>query len=317
MRNVASAQRGQGRRQWTPAMGLFGRQSPPEGILRRSFDGRAFSGGPSSSCVGPFSNQSHSATTDAAASAEMQAASSTATQGPPRLFWVGMVPLLLVAVILGFRPTYFPEGRPATRKASSRAAPSSTFMGSALLLTQTILIARGNQKTDMPFGPYVPTFGLVVVVIGAYITYVSVANFASPTTTWGEMMLVSWQSGNHGPVCGAPRPRIALPNEPPSAQAVHVLRDDGRCLCRHGSDGATCSAPVRSYHCSGGGRPHIWLRSLHRASHPPGDAHRDCDPSSSLSVSRCSVIRFGDALSAGSASRVDPPASYETHTLLT
>lgn len=142
--------------------------------------------------------------TDAAANAETQAAPSTGTQGSPRLFWVGMVLLLIVVVILGFWPTYFGPlisgGAPGHPKGFVESAPvihghGLVFLGwMALLLTQTVLVARGNPQAHMRLGQYVATFGLVVVVIGSYITYVSLENFASPPTTWGEMMLVSWQS---------------------------------------------------------------------------------------------------------------------------
>lgn len=142
--------------------------------------------------------------TDTSFKTETQTDSTSRTRSGPRLFWVGMALLLIVVVILGFWPTYFGPllsgGAPGHPKGFVESAPvihvhGLVFLGwMALLLTQTVLVAIGTPQTHMRLGHYVATFGLVVVVIGAYITYASLENFASLSTTWGEMMLVSWQS---------------------------------------------------------------------------------------------------------------------------
>lgn len=122
----------------------------------------------------------------------------------PRLFWVGMVLLMIAVVILGFWPTYFglllsgePPGHPKGLVESSRVIHihGMVFLGwMALLLAQAGLVSRGRTRAHRLLGQYVATFGLLVVGVGAYITFVQLQNFASASTTWGELLLVAWPS---------------------------------------------------------------------------------------------------------------------------
>lgn len=139
--------------------------------------------------------------TDVAANAETQAAPSTEARSGPRLFWVGMVLLLIVVVILGFWPTYFgplfsgeavghPKSTTESWKIHMHGIVFLSWMG--LLLVQTVLIARGNPQTHMRLGQYLAIFGLVLVGVGAYITYTAFQFLEWESTTWGEFLLMAW-----------------------------------------------------------------------------------------------------------------------------
>ena len=130
-----------------------------------------------------------------------QTDSRSRTRSGPRLFWVGMVLLLIVVVILGFWPTYFgplfsgeavghPKSTTESWKIHMHGIVFLSWMG--LLLIQTVLIARGNPQTHMRLGQYLAIFGLVLVGIGAYITYTAFQFLEWESTTWGEFLLMAW-----------------------------------------------------------------------------------------------------------------------------
>lgn len=107
---------------------------------------------------------------------------SSEAEPSPRLFFVGMALLLTAIVFVGFWPTYFRSiflgQQPAefgrmeiTWQIHLHAAVFLTWM--ILLIVQTGLVARGRTRTHMQLGQYVAIFGLFVVLVGVYITFVS------------------------------------------------------------------------------------------------------------------------------------------------
>lgn len=100
----------------------------------------------------------------------------------PRLFYGGMALLLTAIVFAGFWPTYFDPllsgdvpGHPQGMIEISWPIHlhAAVFVGwMALLLAQAGLVARGKARTHMRFGQYGAAFGLLVILVGVFITFV-------------------------------------------------------------------------------------------------------------------------------------------------
>jgi len=123
----------------------------------------------------------------------------------PRFFWVGMAVFLIVIVFLGFGSTY---GRQLVLgKEISGAGVVETdwvihlhaavFVGwTALLLAQTILIARGQTQAHMRLGGYGGTaLAGALIGVGVLITAVQAqAGVSKGVFTWAEVPLLTMQS---------------------------------------------------------------------------------------------------------------------------
>lgn len=143
--------------------------------------------------------------TDAPSNAEAPRAPRKDVRSPPRLFWVGMAVFLIVIVFLGFGSTY---GRQLVLGLEISGAGvvetdwvihlhAAVFVGwTALLLAQTILVARGRTRMHMTVGGYGGTaLAVVLIVVGLLITYVHAqAAVSKGVFTWAEVPLRTMQS---------------------------------------------------------------------------------------------------------------------------
>lgn len=112
-------------------------------------------------------------------------------------FFVGMAIYLTVIVIVGFWPTYFgnlllghePADFGLVEISWEVHFHVSVFMAwMALLLTQTFLVARDNTKTHTKLGKYGFLFGIILIAVGLFMTFVQIeAAVAQNLITWSEV----------------------------------------------------------------------------------------------------------------------------------
>lgn len=123
-------------------------------------------------------------------------ANSKSVASSPRLFWVGMVLLMIVAVLVGFWPSYFASlflGQEPVQFAMMEISPAihlhaAVFSGwILLLLTQTILAARGRIRMHMAVGRWSLLLGIAVLLVGGFIIYLKYRLLvAEGNVTWTQ-----------------------------------------------------------------------------------------------------------------------------------
>ncbi|MFB6097519.1 MAG: hypothetical protein ABEK84_00075 [Salinibacter sp.] len=128
----------------------------------------------------------------------------TDTPTTPRLFWVGMAVFLTGIVVVGFWPTYFgplvlgqeaPPDWGFVKAAWPIHLHAAVFTGwMALLVAQTVLVAREKTQAHMQLGQYVATFGLTVILVGLIVTVAQIQAFVSSGNGWISASTRAWNS---------------------------------------------------------------------------------------------------------------------------
>lgn len=119
-------------------------------------------------------------------------------------FFVGMALFLTGIVIVGFWPTYFgpvflgqeaPSDWGVVEAAWTIHLHAAVFTGwMALLVVQTVLVARVKTRLHMRLGRYGAAFGLVLIVAGLIVTLAQIQGLVSTGNTWIEASSRAWNS---------------------------------------------------------------------------------------------------------------------------
>lgn len=136
---------------------------------------------------------------------ESEISHQTATNAPSlNYFFLGMALYLTLIVIVGFWPTYFgpvflgqeaPPEWGVVEAAWTIHLHTAVFMGwMALLVTQTLLVARGKPRVHMRLGKYGVTFGLALIVVGLVVTIAHIQGIVSRGYTWINASIMAWNS---------------------------------------------------------------------------------------------------------------------------
>jgi hypothetical protein len=132
---------------------------------------------------------------------QLQDRSSTSAS-PPRYFWVGMAVFMIVLVLVGFWPSYFASlflGQEPVKFAMMEISPAihlhaAVFSGwILLLLTQTILAAKGSIRAHMAVGRWGMLLGIGLLAVGGLIMYLKYRLLvAEGHATWTEAPVFVW-----------------------------------------------------------------------------------------------------------------------------
>lgn len=137
-------------------------------------------------------------------SSQQDAATAAATtdEATSRLFWVGMAIFMIVVVLVGFWPSYFTSlflGQEPVKFGTMEISPAihlhaAVFVGwIVLILTQTILAARGRIHAHMAVGRWGFLLGVGVLAVGGFLMFLKLRLLvAEENLTWAQVPAFVW-----------------------------------------------------------------------------------------------------------------------------